>query len=147
MAIGYIDRDGSEISKQQWAEKKADPNYTTVHAYDNGAIRLSVEWIGRLDDYKQVFPDYYKVFVLKLQNYTSEGKLVDDPAFDRVWFPNQQDAIKRYESMLVEMTESGYDSSGKFVEQDNQLTPPPPPDPNKPQQEPDNPELGGVGAW
>lgn len=144
----YIDREGNAITEADWKKKQADAAYAVVKEYDNGVVRVTLKWNGRIAGPDATsYPDYWPVFVLLVKNYKADGTLVNDPADNDQKFPNEEAAIKAYEAFLTKWTESQIGESGEFQEEGNVLTPPPPPDPNKPQTEVDIPELGGVGAW
>jgi hypothetical protein len=147
MAVAYFTRGGARIDKNEWARNRADPSYCEVRAYDNGAVRVTLEWLGKITDYGNVYPMFHKLFKLHVANYTTDGRLVPDPVEQSRTFATEAEAVKFYEEFLTKWTESGVDEFGDFQEADNSLTPPPPPDPNRPSIEPDEPELGGVGAW
>lgn len=144
-SVIYIDRVGMLITAEAWKAKQSDESYTIVRQYDNGAVRLVLKWVGRVANPAQVFSAYYKVFVLLVQNYRSDGTLVNDPVDGDKTFPDEAAAIEGYEEFLLKWTSCESDEAGEFIEQDNDLTPPPPPDPNKPATVSD--ELGDGGAW
>lgn len=146
--IIYVDREGKHISSEEWKLKSGDIAYTTVKEYDNGVVRVTLKWNGRVSGPSaQSFADCWPIFVILVKNYKADGTLVNDPVDNDQYFPNEADAVKAYESFLLKWTESEVDDAGEFMEEGNVLTPPPPPDPNKPQCEVDEPALGGVGAW
>lgn len=147
MAIGYLDRDGAEITKDKWKELRADEPYKRVRLYDNGVVHVELEWIGRITDLNKVWPDYYKVIKLTVQNYGSTGKLVPDPVDQDKFFPNQAAAIKFYEEFLTKWTNSGENDVGIFQEADNLLTPPEPEDPNRPESVIQDEAFADVGSW
>lgn len=144
----YRDREGRAITEAQWKKLQADPAYTTVKEYDNGVVRVTLRWNGRIaGPAASTFPDYWPVFVLLVKNYRPDGTLVNDPVDNDKTYPDEQAAIKGYQEFLLKWTESEVDDAGEFLEEGNILTPPPPPDPNKPTTVPDDDALGGVGAW
>lgn len=162
-----MDRAGTRIMQARHAELQADPNYVTVRQFDNGSIRLVLEWDGIIANYGQVFPSLYKVFYLKAHNYGSDGTMLPDPNEHNSAFATEAKAIEHYEALLLKHTESERGADGKIIEVGNALppiepspllappkpravVPPPPPpkskSPDEPLTEPDEPELGG-GAW
>ncbi len=147
MAIKYIDREGNAITQKDWKDKQATPSYATVQEYDNGVVRLTLKWIGKVDRPHDTYPEYWKLYVLLVKNYRPDGTLVNDPVDNDQYFPNEEKAVAAYQSFLLKWTACQADEAGEFMEADNTLTPPPPPDPNRPSTEAEEPELGGVGAW
>jgi len=145
--VAYMNRAGEVIDQATYRAHLAEPSYVIVREYDNGQTQARLKWVGRIVDPHQTFPEFYKLFVLEIKNYTADGQLVPDPAEGQTFYPNEDAGIKAYETFLTKWTKSGVDEFGDFIEADNALIPPPPPDPNKPASEPDAPELGGVGAW
>lgn len=144
MPTVYAARNGDVLTKEQWKEKRADERYAIVRRYDNGAVRVDLEWVGKITDFGQVLPEYYKMFRLNVQNYDSGGVLRPDPVEQDRWFGMEERAIREYETFLMRWTESGIDRFGEFAEVGNTLALP---NPDAPDAEPDAPELGGVGAW
>lgn len=142
--VGYFDRAGLPITQAFWKEKQADPSYTTVRQYDNAVVKVTLKWNGRVTN-TDTFQDYWPMFILLVQNYTSDGSLANDPVAGDKTFGSEEAALKGYEDFLVDWTGSERDTEGAFVEADNLLTPPPPPDPNQPASVSE--ELGDEGAW
>jgi len=132
IGTGFINRDGARIAKEDWEHHRKDPDYTTVKAYDNSEVCVSVEWVGKVENIKNSYPDMWKVFRLNVLNYNELGKTVVDPVEDGKWFPDQAKAIAAYEKFLAGWTKSHWGEDGKLVEEDNNLTPPPPPPPPNP---------------
>ena len=147
MKVKFIGRDGQPMSADDWKAKKDDPAYAIVEQYDNAVVRLTLKWSGRVNNPSNTFPEYWPVYVLLVQNYRDDGSLVNDPVDNDKNFPSEETAVEGYRQFLLKWTKCTADEAGEFTEVDNDLTPPPPPDPNKPSQEPDDPALGGVGAW
>ena len=146
--IRYIDREGKAISQADWKVKSADPLYYQVREYDNGVVRVTLKWNGRVSGpVASSYPDYWPIFVILVKNYKADGTLVNDPVDNDQYFANEAAAVKGYEEFLLKWTESDVDDAGEFMEEGNVLTPPPPPDPNKPASEVDDSQTGGVGAW
>lgn len=144
----FVDRAGKLITEQSWKKKQADPSYTTVREYDNGVVRVTLKWNGRVPGNEAGFRQYWPVFILLVQNYSSAGTLVNDPADGDKKFGSEEEGIKAYEAFLTKWTECQVDEeTGAFTEEGNILVPPPPPDPNKPTTAADDDVLGGVGAW
>lgn len=129
---GYVNRDGARIAREDWQHHRSDPDYITIKAYDNSEVSVNVEWVGKVEKIADSFPDMWKVFRLNVQNYNELGQAVVDPVEDGRWFPTKEKAIAAYENFLAGWTASHRDEDGKFVEEDNSLTPPPPPNPDAP---------------
>lgn len=144
MAVAYLDHDGKLISQATYEKCQADQNYRVLRQYDNNAVRIELLWTGKIANYGQVFPDFYKLFTLRVHNYR-DGALVKDITQDGQTFPTMEKAIAGYETLLLQWTDCVTNSEGDFVEVDNTLTPPPPPNPDRPEN--DAEDMGGVGAW
>lgn len=129
----FVNREGVPIAPDRWKELSADPAYFNVRQYDNAVVQVTLKWVGRVPDPQNTFPDYWPVFIILVKNYRADGSLAVDPAASDKTFPNEAAAIKGYEEFLTRWTESSVDAEGKFIEEDNTLTPPAPPDPNVPQ--------------
>lgn len=134
-------------SAPPWKELRTDAAYEQVRLYDNGVVHVELEWVGRVADFGTVFSDYYKVFRVSVQNYTTDGRLVADPVDKDKFFYRQADAIKFYEEFLTKWTNSSVNSAGVFQEADNALAPPPPEDPNRPESGSADEAFAEVGAW
>ena len=145
--VRYVARDGKTINKEEYQKLKADPAYTTLRQYDNGAVRVKLNWIGRVVDPHLQFFDTFKVFELEVKNYTSDGTLADDPLDGGKTFSREDMALKAYEAFLTKWTDCLVDVDGDFIETGNKMEAPKSNDPNTPESVPDAPELGGVGAW
>lgn len=147
MGVAYIDREGKLIGLSSWKAHRADPSYVTVREYDNGVVNVKLEWVGKVTEYGQVYPEFHKVFSLVVKNYTADGGLALDPVEQGRTFPTEEAAVKFYEEFLTKWTASEVNDFGEFVEADNALTPPPPPDPDAPTSAPSEDDTAGVGAW
>ena len=152
---GYVNRDGVRIALEDWKKLHDDKDYWQIRLYDNGVIRMSVEYSGLVDRITDTWPDMWKVVRLNVENYRDNGELAKDPVMHGKWFPNQTAAIAEYEQFLERWTASHKNEDGIFVEQDSIYEPPPPPPPPP---SPDAPKsimsnikgLGdddSVGAW
>lgn len=143
--VGFYDREGKAIPQDVWTAKSKDPSYAVVREYDNAVVRVTLKWIGRVQNPGNYFgPEFMPLFVLLVKNYRADGSMVDDPADGDQKFGTEAVALAAYEEFLLKWTKSERDDEGEFVEADNTLTPPPPPDPNKPSTEAT--DLEG-GAW
>jgi len=142
----YQDRDGKRIDNAAYNVRRADPEYVDVRAYDNNQVRAKVEWIGRIVDPQDQFPDYYKLFRVDVWNYTEGGELARDPAYPQ-FFNNEAAAIKEYEAFVERWTEAERMADGELLEHGNTLLPPPPPNPDAPASAPMDDDVAGVGAW
>lgn len=145
----YLDRNGVGITGEHWKKLRHDPNYRVVRRYSNGVVHVELEWLGTCDN-PDTFRDYYKLFVLKVNNFNEQGQLVPDPVENGKTFGFEHEAIRAYEQFLERWTESHRDEEGEFVEMDNDLIPPPPPNPDAPSSdvaEIKGMEDDGVGAW
>lgn len=129
----YFDRQGIRMTREEWCAKQTDSSYRIVREYDNGSVFLRLMWNGRLTNKEaDTFRDCWPLFQLVAGNYDSTGTLRRDPNFDGESFPNEESALKAYETFLETWTECERKDDGKFVEVDNDLAPPPPPDPDEP---------------
>lgn len=122
MATQYLDRKDNEIKREAWIELRQDQAYCSVKRYDNGSVRVEVEWYGKVDGAQNVFDAYKKVFAVRVHNYLEDGSMVKDALNGETWHRNEAEALKHYEEFLVEWTES-HDNGGKFVEEGNTLKP------------------------
>lgn len=149
--FAYFDKDRVPITAQKWLELQKDESYVTRYIFDNAKVRVSIEWIGRMDARDQVglLPEFWPMFKVRVLNYV-DGSLIADPVEDGVTYGSESAARERVESFLTKWTECVYvvksDGSYRFVEEGNTLAPPEPPNPDKPQS--DVAILDdGVGAW
>jgi hypothetical protein len=149
--ISFYDRDGEKISLAAWKEKQADESYTTLKQFDNGKVRVILEWNGRVPNADSSFSDTWPLFILTVGNYASDGRLRTDPVDDGKTFSNEKDALDFYTAFIAKWTESELEvdlETGEEVlhEVGNTLAPvepPKPPDPNRPTTDTDD----EVGAW
>lgn len=147
MAVAYLAPDGkTRLQMIEWVKAQKDHSQLFLREYDNGIIYVTVQWVGKVMNYGDVYPEFYKVMRLNVSNYTSEGILAPDPTMASVWFPNEKLAIEAYEKFVMEWSASNRDSTGKFIEEDNALTPPPPPNPDAPTTEVNDAIIGDC-AW
>lgn len=129
----YLDRQGLRIDHGKWLKLLADDSYRTVRQFDNGIVQISLFWVGKLNRVQaSSFRDTWPVFALRVMNYRDDGSLTADPVDDGRTFPTEEDAIKFYETFLLQWTDCEQDDEGKLIEVDNHLAPPPPPDPDAP---------------
>lgn len=142
----YLDRNGNKISADEFIERAADPEYAQVRAFDNGRVRVFLNWTGKIANPDQTFEGYRKLFTLEVWNYSESGNLTRDPAYPQT-FPDQDSAVTAYEAFIERWTASERDREGKLVEVGNSLVPPPPPNPDMPLSEPIDDDENGVGAW
>ena len=156
----YFDKAVAPISKESWQELQKDDSYRICRQFENGAIRLTVEWIGAVND-TSVFHEYWPMFQLRVFNctqrlMTEQGETktvtvwVADPVEDLKLFGTEHLALTAYRKFLERWTDSEYavDRNGRqeFVEVGNLLAPPPPPNPDAPVSEVEILD-DGVGAW
>jgi hypothetical protein len=149
--IGYFDRDGNSIPLAQWKTYRQDESYALVKQFDNGKVRVILEWMGRVPNPHASFPDTWPLFMLMVHNYASDGTLRADPVDDGKTFCNERAAVDFYTTFIAKWTESELEvdlETGEevLVEVGNTLKPvepPKPPDPNKPTTDTDD----EVGAW
>jgi hypothetical protein len=147
MAVAYLASDGkTRLSLMGWKEAQNDHNQRFLRQYDNGIINVEVQWVGKVMNYGDVYPEFYKVVRLDVLNYTVEGSKAPDPVMSDQWYPNEKLAIKAYEDFIMQWSASNRDSTGKFIEEDNALTPPPPPNPDAPTTEVNDAIIGDC-AW
>lgn len=144
----YYDREGEKISLAAWKAKQADESYRQLKAYDNGTVRVTLDWTGRVRDAANSFQDTWPMFVLTVANYGSDGVLRADPIEDGKTFPDEATALKAYTAFLTRWTESHVETNGvtgedELVEEGNTLVPEAPPDPNRPTTAVDD----DIGAW
>lgn len=149
--VRYFGRDGRQCQTVEWLRLRKDKEYTTVREYDNGQVRVTLEWLGFVEDFG-VFKDCWKVFTINVFNYNSVGDIRRDPVDDGKCFPDEAAAIAGYEAFIERWTASHRTADGEFVEEDNRLTPPPPPDPDAPSSDAANIKGidigdGDCGAW
>lgn len=149
----YFGRDDRQIQRVEWQTLREDDKYCIVRQYDNESIAVSIEWLGAVEDADGIFRDCYKLFGMRAWNYNSVGKPTKDPVEDGRTFPDEATAIAAYEKFIERWTESQRSEEGVFIEEGNNLTPPPPPEPPNP----DAPSSDvsaikgmvddGIGAW
>ena len=149
--IGYFDREGGQITKDEWTVRQLNEEYRTVRLYDNGKVRLRVYWEGSINLPDDSFRDCWPMFSLLALNYNSVGLVVTDPMSGKT-FPDEESAVAAYEEFLVKWTNCTTDDFGGFSEVDNDEAPPPPPPPpnlDLPISKMKNMNLDdeGVGAW
>lgn len=148
---GYFDKQGDGISHGEWLALTKDPAYVLLRQYDNGQVRATVTWEGKVLNPQNMLPDFYPVLRLSVSNYASDGSRRPDPVEDGKTFPNETAAVAAYEEFLERWTashrvEDGQTGESEFVEVDNDLAPPPPPDKDAPMSTvPDDDD--GIGAW
>src|SRR3569833_2444458 len=76
----YRDREGKAISEAQWKKLQADTAYKTVKEYDNGVVRVTLQWNGRIEGAAaSTYAEYWPVFILLVKKYKQDGTLVNDP--------------------------------------------------------------------
>jgi hypothetical protein len=148
--IGYYDREGDAISHALWKEKRADAAYTMLKEFDNGSVRVTLEWTGKVTDPTNSWRDTWALFTLGVLNYDSTGTPREDPLMHGKTFSEEEDAVKAYSKFLTDWTESHMETNGvtgeeELVEEGNVLAPAIPDDPNRPTTELDDDD--GVGAW
>lgn len=152
MAVtSYYDRQGEKISLKAWREKLADASYAAVKAFDDGRVRVTLDWVGRVRDAENSFQDTWPVFVMNVGNYGSDGVLRSDPIENGKTYPDETAALNAYTAFIAKWTESQMEvdletGEEQLVEVGNTLAPvepPKPPDPNRPTTETDD----EVGAW
>jgi len=147
MAVGYLQPDGvKRMTHDEWATMRKLPEACILREYDNGIIYVKVEWIGKIVDYGNVFPDYYKNVRLDVFNYGADGTRSPDPVMSEQWFQNEKKAFAAYETFVTNWSDSHLDSEGAFIEEGNALTPPPPPNPDAPTTTFNDPVVGD-SAW
>lgn len=148
---GFFSREGIAISLEEWTARQRDAEYVLVRQYDNGRVRVSLIWEGKVANPQNTLPDYYPVLRLQVGNYDKHDALRPDPVEDGKTFPNETAGVQAYEAFLERWTashrvEDGQTGESAFVEMDNALAPPPPPDKDAPATVvPDDDD--GVGAW
>jgi hypothetical protein len=148
--IAYFGRDGRLCQRNEWARLRDDPSYRIVRQYDNGSIRIQVEWLGEVTDPQNLFPDMYRLFRINVWNYDAYNVLRPDPVRDGDTYPTEKTAIKAYEEFLLDWTNCSVTEDGDFIEEDNSLAPPPPLNPDAPTSEVTAIKGitdDGVGAW
>jgi len=146
MSIKYIDRAGKTITAKEWKEKRDDPLYSTVKEYDNGVVKVTLKWSGRVANPQNTYAEFWPVFILLVKNYRSDGSCVDDPVDGDRTYPTEAAGDIAYQTFLLKWTEcETSEHTDEFVEFGNSLAPEPPPDPNKPATQSE--ELGDTGAW
>lgn len=147
MGLAYLARDAKTVlSVGQWLKAQQDASQTIVREYDNGIIYVSLTWVGKIRDYGDSFPEYYKLIRMDVFNYDSDGFKRPDPTKTEQWFPTEPKAVAAYEAFVTEWSDSYVSSEGSFVEDGNTLTPPPPPDPDAPTTSFNDP-IAGDCAW
>lgn len=143
----FYDRTGMKIGPNKWLELREDRNYTIVREFDNGAVYVTVEWVGKVVG--ELFRSCWPLFKITVQNYDSTGVLREDPADSGKTFATEADAINFYEDFLLKYTESDLDLDENghpiFVEKGNQLdnTPEEPPSEFDAYKDPED----EVGVW
>lgn len=152
MATTYYGRDLRQCQKTEWLRLRQDDSYRIVRQFQNGVVKMSLEWLGEVKDASNSFPVYWPMFKMHAYNINEYGRHVADPIWHDKTFGFEHDAIAAYEKFLATWTECEL-SSGVFTEVGNELTPPPPPPPP----DPDEPTSSagklkgvvddGVGAW
>lgn len=133
MSTKYFGKDGAPMDKSAWQEKVEDREYAVIREFDNGEVRCEVVWLGQIKRVEDLFRDMWPLFGVKLSNYTPDGRLKPDPAWDGKTFPTQKDAEDWYETFLMdwagaERAEVRDGKTGKYVEKfietGNRLAPP-----------------------
>lgn len=146
-ATHFYGRDGRRCQATEWQRLRNIPAYVNVRQYDNGAIRVVVEWTGKQENADDIFTDCHALFTLHASNYGAQGMLRQDPNQNGRTFPTEALAVKAYDDFLYEWTDCHSDEDGKLVEVDNELEPekpPPPPDPDAPTSDVSKIKLGAT---
>lgn len=146
-ATKYFGRDGRQCQKVEWTRLRGDASYRNVRQYDNGVIRVIVEWEGEQKNADDTFKDCHELFTLHASNYDAEGILRPDPNQDGRTFPTEEWAVKAYDDFLYAWTDCHSDENDNLVEVDNELEPekpPPPPDPDAPTSDVSKIKLGAT---
>lgn len=129
--VGYFGRDGRQCQKVEWDRLRSDRDYRIVREYQNDQVHVVLEWMGYVNDVS-IFRDCWNMFVLQVMNRNSVDQWKPDPVEHGKWFGFEADGIKAYEEFLERWTASHRNDDGEFVEEDNDLAPPPPPNPDAP---------------
>ncbi|TSP14034.1 hypothetical protein [Cupriavidus campinensis] len=118
----YFDRTGASIPPEKWQEHRADTEYVDVRKFDNHAVRIGVEWVGKCKDRDALYAYLVPIFKLIFQTNV-DGRWISDPT-DGKTFATEKEAIKAYDDAVVRWTESERDDDGNVVEVGNIYTPP-----------------------
>jgi len=145
----YYDRDGAPIEKAQWVELRKDPGYVEMKVYDNGKVRVVIQWLGKVVAPDNMDAEYWPLYALEIRN-RSDDSWVPDPNSGET-YGRYSAALGDYQDFLLCWSDSSMEDLGKgevFVEADDNLAAlPPPPDRNTPESEVVIGDDGVEGAW
>lgn len=146
--VGYFSRESHPIGQTTWQEHAHDQDYRECRKYDNGAVSMTLRWIGRVENPQNYMPGSLPIFRLDIVNYLQDGMLAQDVQSGKT-FSSEDEANKFFDDFLLKWT-SSHMENGKFVEEGNTLVPPPPPsldEPNSDVSDIKGIQDDGVGVW
>lgn len=132
MATIYFDKTGAPMDKSAWEEKRADDEYRTIRAFDNGTIRVMIFWEGVDKMTADKYRDMWELFRADVFNYDHNNKMKADPVEHNRTFATEEEAIDWYEDFISGWTTSSVQSKRnakgtwveEFVEVGNTMAPP-----------------------
>lgn len=145
----FYDRDGAPIEKDQWAELRKDPGYVDMKVYDNGKVKVTIKWLGKVVSPDNMDAEYWPLYELEIQNRAGDV-WANDPNSGET-FGRFEYALTDYQDFLLNWTDSAMEDLGKgevFVEADDNLAAlPAAPDRNTPESVVAIGDDGVEGAW
>ena len=153
MSIAFLNPEGIRIAEKTAKEISAQvPNPYIIKEYLNGRVHLTLRHAMTVRDADACPRNMWKLFEVTIENirtHDSEGVPYTEPRRsidpDSKGFRTLDGAESHYESFLAKHTESYFEeSSGEFVEQGNELTPP---DPDMPTMSAESPMNSEMGSW
>lgn len=149
-SVGYFDVDGNRIDLKTWTRLRGDKDYVFFEKYENDHIAVHVEWLGKVDDQKATWMEYWRMYAVRAFNIIVTGdrpgtfvrKRVEDPAITK-YFLHKKDAVAYYNEVLLKVGQTEVDATtGETVVTDNKLAKPLPDSPDTPKT-----KSAVVGSW
>tara|TARA_R110000851_G_C13102760_1_gene569329 strand:- start:76667 stop:77152 length:486 start_codon:yes stop_codon:yes gene_type:complete len=115
--MAYFDRDGLPLSRTEWEEHRTDRDYCIVKSYENEDIKVTILWLGFVNDHINIPKNHWKLYELKVENVmrrlNGHKYYVQDPIHTER-YSTESVAIDHYANFLVNNTECVFlDVSGK----------------------------------
>lgn len=160
--VAYYDREGEEISREDYNALMNDQSYARIRDFENDRVIARVEWDGKVTGGRGLFPSERKIFrVVIWEKMTTDeygNRLPDDlvrlvPSLENEQHATLGSAIAQYEDFLARYTDCEFITNSKgesvLMEVGNQRKPPEPPPPDAPTIDPSasNVDYDTMGSW
>jgi hypothetical protein len=97
-----IDRDGNQIDEETWLDLYDDDSYRRVRLFDNGDVRVQLNWLGTLSRAeRRRLRETWPVYLMTVKRLTKDG--VVDYSLPEHTFPDEESAIQGYEEYLTSL--------------------------------------------